>query len=134
VNRKFLISWVVLFVISMALGFIVHGWLLRPDYAQLSNLFRAKQEMGTYFPYLLLANVLFAAAFVWIYVKGKEDKPWLAQGIRYGVAVAVLTTIPVYLIYYAVQPMPGMMVVKQVVFDTIGVVLMGVAVAWLNRN
>ena len=132
-NRKFLVSWVVMFVISLGLGFVVHGWLLGQDYAQLPKLFRAKQEMADYFPFMLLANALFAAAFVWIYVKGKEDKPWLAQGIRYGVAIAVLTTIPIYLIYYAVQPMPGALVFKQIVFDTIGVVLMGVVVAWLNR-
>jgi hypothetical protein len=29
--------------------------------------------------------------------------------------------------------MPGAMVAKQIVFDTIGVVLMGIVVAWLNK-
>jgi hypothetical protein len=47
--------------------------------------------------------------------------------------MAVLRTIPTYLIYYTVQPMPGAMVVKQIVFDSIGVVLMGIVVAWLNK-
>jgi hypothetical protein len=132
-NRKFLVSWVVIFVISMAVGFVVHGWLLHADYAKLPHLFRTQQAMHEYFPFMLLAQVLMAGAFVWIYVKGKEDKAWLAQGARYGIAIAILTTIPVYLIYYTVQPMPGMMVAKQIVLDTIGVIVMGIAVAWLYR-
>jgi len=45
----------------------------------------------------------------------------------------VLTTIPLYLIYYAVQPIPGAVVVKQIVLDVIAVVILGIVVAWLNQ-
>jgi hypothetical protein len=132
-NKRFLISLVVMFVMSMAIGFFVHARLLGPEYAQLPGLFRSQQEQGRYFPYMLLANVFIAIGFVWIYLKGKEEKPFVAQGIRYGLAIAVLVTIPTYLIYYAVQPMPGGLVLKQIVFDTIGVILMGIIIAWLNK-
>ncbi|MGH7299295.1 MAG: hypothetical protein ACREJE_02660 [Candidatus Rokuibacteriota bacterium] len=44
-----------------------------------------------------------------------------------------MVTIPIYLIYYAVQPLPGALVAKQVIFDTVATVLMGVLVAALNR-
>ncbi len=131
--KKWAISVAVLFVASMAIDFVVHGMLLAPRYAQLPNLFRQGQDAQNYFPYMLLAHVFLVVGFVWIYVKGKEDKPFLVQGIRYGAAVALLTIIPTYLIYYAVQPMPGMLVFQQIVLGTIGVVLMGIIVAWLNR-
>jgi hypothetical protein len=48
--------------------------------------------------------------------------------------VAVLTTIPTYLIYYAVTPMPSDVVAKQIVFDTIAVVIMGIVAAAINRD
>jgi hypothetical protein len=131
--KKFVISVIVMFIVSMALGFLVHGLLLAQKYAQLPNLFRQGHDAENYFPYMLLAHVFLAVGFVWVYVKGKENKPFLIQGIRYGAAIAVLTTIPTYLIYYAVQPMPGMLVFQQIVLDTISVVLMGIVVAWLNR-
>jgi hypothetical protein len=133
VHKKFWISVVVIFVMSMGLGFLVHGSLLYQDYAQLPTLFRPEQDAANYFPYMLLAHVLIAVGFVWIYLKGKEDKPFFAQGVRYGVAIAVLMTIPTYFIYYAVQPMPAALVFKQIVFDTISIVLMGIIVAWLNK-
>ena len=122
-TKKFVLSVVVVFVVAMAIGWVVHGLLLGQDYAKLSGLFW----------YIVLAHVLFAVAFVWIYVKGKEDRPFLMQGIRYGVALAALMTVPVYLTYYAVQPLPGALVVKQIVLDTIGMIVLGVVVAWLNK-
>ena len=41
--------------------------------------------------------------------------------------------VPTYLIYYVVQPIPGAHVVKQIVFDTILVVILGAIVAFLYR-
>ncbi len=83
--------------------------------------------------FIILAQALFGIAFAWIYVQGKEDKPWLAQGIRFGIAVAFLTVIPTYLIYHVVTPVPLVLAIKQIVFDTIRVVLMGMVLAWINR-
>jgi hypothetical protein len=117
----------------MAIGYFVHGILLRENYAQLAGMFRPERDGASYLVYILLAHVFFAVGFVWIYLKGREDKPFLMQGVRYGVAIAVLMTIPTYLIYYAVQPMPGTLVIKQIVFDSIGIVLLGIVVAWLNK-
>jgi hypothetical protein len=83
---------------------------------------------------MILAHVLIAVGFVWIYLRGKEEKPYLGQGVRFGLAIIVLVTIPTYLIYYAVQPMPGALVFKQIIFDSIATLIMGVTVAWLNRK
>jgi hypothetical protein len=133
-NKKFLIAWVVLFVAWFLGSFVVHGVLLRSDYMQLTNLFRAESDQQQFFPLMLVAHVILSGAFVWIYARGVEARPWLAQGVRYGVAVALLTIVPTYLIYYAVQPMPGDVVIKQIVFDGVLTVLLGTIVAWLYRR
>jgi hypothetical protein len=119
---------------SLVLGFVVHVALLGADYAKMTGLFRAEQDAQGYFGWMLLAHLLIGIGFAWVYMKGREDKPWLAQGVRFGLAVAVLATIPTYLIYYAVEPIPGAVVAKQIVFDTIVVVLMGIVCAWINRT
>ncbi len=133
-DGRFWISVAVMFALSLGLGFVVHGVLLHGDYEQLQNLFRSPDEAQGYFAYMLLAHALIALGFTWIYRQGREaGKPWLGQGVRFGIAVAVLMTIPIYLIYYAVQPMPGPVVAKQIAFDVIAVLIMGIAVAWINR-
>ena len=133
-NKKFLISWLVLFVVWMAGSFVVHGVLLNADYMALRNLFRSPEDAQTFFPLMVIAHVFLSGAFVWIYSRGVEAKPWLAQGVRFGLAVAFLTVIPTYMIYYVVQPMPGATVVKQLIFDGVLTVLLGVVVAFLYRS
>jgi hypothetical protein len=134
--KKFLIGAVILFVAWMAGSVVVHSLLLGGDYAALQGkLFRTPEDSEKYFPVMLLAHVLLAGAFAWIYARGREaGKPWLGQGLRFGVAVALLTVLPTYMIYYAVQPTPGMLVAKQMVFDGVLLLLLGVIVAWWYRN
>src|SRR5271165_3825954 len=134
VDKKFVIAWVVLFVAWFLGSFVVHGVLLHSDYMHLAGLFRAESDQQKYFPLMLLAHVMLAGAFVWIYARGVEAKPWLAQGVRFGIAVALLAIVPTYLIYFAVQPMPQELVIKQIVFDSTLMVILGAIVAWLYRS
>ena len=132
-SKKFWISVVAMFVMSMAIGFVVHGMILGPEYVKLGGMFRSEADGAKYFPVMLLAHVFIAVGFTWVYLRGREDKPFVGQGLRFGAAVAVLSTIPVYLIYLAVQPMPEALVIKQIAFDTAGMLAMGVVVAWINK-
>jgi cytochrome bd-type quinol oxidase subunit 2 len=132
-TKKVWISVAAMFVMSMALGFLVHGTLLAPEYAKLTNLFRQGTDAESHLSMMLLAHVFIAVGFTWIYLRGREDKPFVGQGLRYGAAVAVLSTIPTYLIYLAVQPMPEALVVKQILFDTVAMLAMGVVLAWINK-
>ena len=93
----------------------------------------AHREAQQIIGYLILAQAIFGAAFAWVYYQGKEDKPWLTQGIRFGIAVACLTVIPTYLIYHVVTPVPLALAFKQIILDTIRVVLMGIVLAWINK-
>jgi hypothetical protein len=131
-NKKFIIAWVVLFVAWFVGSFVVHGTLLQSDYAQLTSLFRPEGDQQRYFPLMILAHVILA--FVWVYARGVEPKPWLAQGVRFGIAIALLTIVPTYIIYFVVQPMPGNVVIKQIVFDGALMIILGAIVAWLYRN
>jgi hypothetical protein len=133
-DKKFLIAWIVLFLAWFIGSFVVHGVLLRSDYMQLTNLFRAEGDQQRHFPLMVLAHVILSGAFVWIYARGVEAKPWLTQGVRFGVAVALLTIVPTYMIYFVVQPMPGFVVIKQIVFDGVLMVMLGMIVAYLYRD
>lgn len=133
-NKNFFIAWAVAFVVWMAGSFVVHGLLLEDSYLALQHLYRTQEESGQYFHWMLLAHVVMAGAFVWIYQRGQEDKPWAAQGVRFGIAVSLLFVIPTYTIYYVVQPLPAILPVKQSIFETVVVVIVGIAVAFMSRQ
>jgi hypothetical protein len=133
-NKKFFIAWIVIFIVWMVGSFVVHGVLLHDDYANLPGLFRPEAEAQQYFPLMILAHIILAGAFAWIYSRGVEATPWLPQGIRFGLAIALLTVVPTYMIYYVVQPMPGLHVIKQIVFDGILILILGVIAAFIYRQ
>ena len=133
-TKNFLGTWVAVFVLWMLGAYIVHGTLLHNDYAALSSMFRSDADAQQHFPFMIIAHVVLAGAFTWIYIRGHEAKPWLPQGLRFGFAVALLTVIPTYTIYFAVQPMPGMTVVKQMAFDTVVLLVLGAVAAFMNRG
>ncbi len=131
--KKIVISSVALFVASMLLGFLVHGLLLAGDYGA-SGLMRPVEDQESMFPFMILGHVLLAVGFTLIYRQGRGDKPWLGQGLRFGGLWALASLIPAYLIYYAVMPFELTLVGKQIVFDTIAVLLLGVVVAFVNKD
>ncbi len=95
---------------------------------------RPEAEVQRLFPLMVLANLILTGAFVWIYSRGIESRSWCAQGVRFGAAAALLTIVPTYLTYYIVQPMPGILVAKQIAFDRILVLLLGVLAAMMLRK
>ena len=131
-NKKLLIAWLVVFVLYMAGGMLVHGVILGDDYMA-TGLMRPEAEAEKLMHLMILAHVLMSGAFVWIYARGVENKPWLGQGLRFGLAVAVLF-VPIYIIYYVVQPTPGELAAKQIVLDTILTLILGAVVAFLYRG
>ncbi len=133
-GKRFFFTWAAIFVLWMIGSVIVHGSLLFADYAALPNLFRPEADAQQYLPLMIAAHVILSGAFVWIYSRGVEDRPWLLQGLRYGLAIALLTVVPTYIIYYVVQPMPGATVVRQIVFDGLLLLALGVAVAFAYRD
>ncbi|NNC58165.1 MAG: hypothetical protein HKO12_11445 [Woeseiaceae bacterium] len=133
-SKDFLISWVVVFVVWMAGSFVVHGVWLGETYAGMTDMMRPEEEQMGLFHFMLLAHVVMAGAFVWVYQRGHESKAWLPQGIRFGVAIALLAPIPMYTIYYTVQQMSGALAIQQIAGDTILLLVLGILVAFLQRD
>jgi len=100
----------------------------------LPALYRSDEDSQNLFYYMLLAYALIGIGLTWIYRMGKSDQPWISQGIRFGIAIAILTTIPTYMLSYAVQPIPAILAVKQILFDSTTMLLMGILVAFVNRK
>ena len=147
--KKYALAFVIVLVLKTVLGFVIHGVLLNADYAQFPHLLRTQEDANAHFPYMLLNFVAFSLGFVWIYAHGVEAKAcpstvaqgtpsgvegWLGQGIRFGLAVWLLASVSTFLTYYAVQPWPGALVAKQIGYELIEMLLLGVAAAVLYRR
>ncbi len=132
-NKKVMISLAAMFVLGMGLDFVVHGVLLADVYSQLPLLYRTLEDQQTHFLHMFLAHVFIAMGMVWVYLEGRKDAPWLAQGVRFGLAMIVLLVFPTYMIYFAVQPLPSTLVAQQIGYDSITKLIASLTLAWINR-
>lgn len=134
-DKRFWICGIVVSIAALLLDFLVHGVLLQADYNALvpTGIYRGPEDAAAYMPYMMAAHLLIGFGLTWLYRKGMEPgRSVLGQGLRFGAAVAVMATIPGYLIYYAVQPLPAALVHKQMIYSTIAMLLLGLLLAWLN--
>ena len=133
-NKTFWISFAAALVLGMAFGFFNHGLLLAADYEALTpEVMRTLEEQETKFAFQIIAQVLIAFGLVWLYRSGREEKPWLGQGVRFGIAFSLAATIPIFLIYHAVANFPLSLALKQGGFDSVGTIVVASVVAFLNR-
>jgi len=134
-GMRFWISGVVMTIAAAALGFVVHGVLLAGDYHALGAIMRTDEDSAHYLQWMLLADAAIGFGITWIYRQGyTASKSALGRGLRCGIAVALVSVIPMFLIYYAVEPLPGMLVIKQECFSLVEMLLLGAIVALLNPS
>ena len=95
-DKKFWITFVVVLVVSMIIGFVNHGVLLASDYEALTpQVMRSLEEQEAKFMYQILAHLMISFGFAWLYREGSDSsKPWVGQGVRFGIAFAVAATMP----------------------------------------
>lgn len=119
-DKRFWISGLLMTVAAMMLGFVVHGVLLKPDYAAPGPIMRTDGDSAHFMQWMLLADAAIGFGIAWIYRQGYTPaKSAIGQGLRCGFAVALVSTIPMFLISYAVEPLPGTLVMKQELFATL---------------
>ena len=133
-NLRFIVSVIVVFIWTMLAGMVIHGMLLGPQYAALTDIFRPEADAMDHFVWMIVGHISMAVGITWIYRMGKEEgKSWLAQGVRFGIALYLLMTLSIYLIYYAVQQLPAELVHQQLIYDGVAVILTGIITAFVNR-
>jgi hypothetical protein len=133
-DRKFVLAALCAFVVSFVLSFFFHGVLLFRDYDALRAVYRGPELKPALFALLILAQLIMATAMTAVYRFGMQDRPFLGQGVRFGLLVACASVIPCYLIGYVVTNIPGALAIKQIVLETIKVVAMGIVIAWFYRK
>jgi hypothetical protein len=132
--KKFLIASVVLYIVVVMLGFGIHEGILGNDYRQLMHLFRPQPGSEAYMGYMFLSYLPYVLGVVWIYSMGVQRKPWLGQGVRFGIALWAVTWFHTYLVYFSLQPWPGELVVKQIGLSLVSAVIQGVVVAAIYKS
>jgi hypothetical protein len=99
------------------------------DYAAIPASHRNPAGIMHRFWAMVIGQFFFAAIFAYIYTRGRERKPWMVQGIRYGIIVTFLTVVPYSLTEYVVYIIPYQLAIKWMIAGGIQMIILGLVVA-----
>jgi archaellum biogenesis protein FlaJ (TadC family) len=127
--KKLIVAIVAGFVVQMLGLFLIHSVLLKQDYMDTASNWRPLEAMNSRVWAMLLAVLVYVIGAVLIYVRGVESKPWIGQGVRFGILLAMVAVVYGSLSGWVILPIPHMLVVKWIVFESLLSVVFGLLVA-----
>jgi hypothetical protein len=128
-SKKLIGAIVAAYIVLLGTNYLVHSVWLMPDYQAIPDAWRPMDQMQHKMWVMFVGQFFFAAIFAYIYTRGVEAKPWVAQGIRYGILMTFLTVIPYSLSEYVIYRIPHMLAVKWMAAGAVQLVIIGVIVA-----
>lgn len=119
------------FVVLFGGDYLLHSVILKSSYMATSDLWRTDAAMMHRMWMLVLAQLLFVIVAVVIYKRGAEKKPWVGQGIRFGILLALLAIVPNGLTEYVVTPLPHRLAMHMMLGDSILAILVALVIAMI---
>jgi hypothetical protein len=136
-SKRMMLAMAMVFVVLVLAGFLIHAVWLGPTYQSMRDSgfsLRAPDAVQHRLWLIWFGDLLYAIFFVWVYNRGREEKPWVGQGIRYGVLMTLFTIVPSELTEYAVYNLPHMLVVKWMAAGGVVLVILGLLVAAIGQK
>jgi hypothetical protein len=135
--KKLLAAILVSFLFLVVGGFLIHGVWLAATYREMRDAgmsFRSEDAMMHKMWVIWVSDLIYSILFVLIYARGAENKPWMGQGIRFGIIATLFTVVPSTLNQYLSYNIPYSLAAKWIVSALVVLVLMGIAVAAICKK
>jgi hypothetical protein len=131
--KKLVSATVLVYAWLMATGYLINSVWLMKDYMLTPDSWRPQAVMQHKFWIVWAAELLFTVMFVRVYSRGLEKKPWVGQGIRYGIVMSLLVMIPESLTEYVIYRVHHILAIKWMVSGTAQFIVMGLIVAFVYK-
>jgi hypothetical protein len=98
-----------------------------------ASVWRTPQDQTSRVWAMMLSVLIYVIGAVWIYAQGVKSKPWVGQGIRFGILLAMVVVVYGSLSGWVILPVPHMLVVKWIIGEGLLSAAFGLAVAAIVR-
>ena len=132
-TKSYAITSLVVFLYLFLINFLFHGLIMNSAYEPLlGSLLRAEGESGAFFVWMSVGYVVLGFLLCYVFVRGYEGRG-IGEGVRFGLIVGALLSIPTRLIHYAVQPWPANIIISWIIGDLVIYIIAGVLMAMIYR-
>jgi len=113
----------------------IHGFILAADYEPYRGTLLRDFQGGPGWQSLLLpvAHLCFISGLVWIYGRLSLDGSLTARGLKLGLIAWLVGQAPLWLIWYAEQPWPDSLILKQLGLELLSSLAIGLTIAVVSR-
>jgi len=129
--KRFIIAFFAAYIFLFVWSWLLNGVVLKDVYAETPNLWRTQSEMMALFHWIILGQALVVFSFVMIYATGFAGGGGIA-GIRLGLLLEI-AAIGMRLGFYAVQPIPGKLILYGSISGIIEMVIVGAMVGRIYK-
>ena len=129
--KRFILAFIAAYIFIFLWGWLLNGVVLRDVYAQTPNLWRPQSEMIGLFHWIIIGQALVVFAFVMIYASG-----FAGGGVMAGILLGVLleiAAIGMRLGFYAVQSIPGKLIIYGSISGLIEMIIVGALVGAIYK-
>jgi magnesium-transporting ATPase (P-type) len=133
-TKKFLLAFLVVFVLLEGTGYIIHTAILGSTYRDeiISQAFRPEAEMMAKMWIVWLTDLIWSFFFVFLFVKGYENKG-LMEGLRFGFYIGIFVSLVFSYQMYAFIPIPYSLVFQWFIYGMIQCLILGAAAALIYK-
>lgn len=119
------------FFVSQVLTALIHGFVLAADYEPFrGTLLRpGGAEPPWQMLFLPVVHLTVVVTLVWLYMRLRLRGSRWSRGLTLGLVGWAMSQVPVWLLWYAQQPWPGSLVVKQLGLELVSSLLVGLTIA-----
>jgi len=129
--KRFILAFLAAYIFLFVWGWLFNGVLLKDVYAETPNLWRSQSEMASLLHWIIIGQALVVFSFVMIYASGFAGGG-IAAGIRLGLLLEI-AAIGMRLGFYAVQPIPGKLILYGSIGGLIEMVIVGAMVGAIYK-
>jgi hypothetical protein len=127
---KFLISFIVIYVVGAVLNYLIHGVLFMDTYTALSSIWRPDMDRLMWVQFV--TPIFFCFFFIYIFVRGYQGRG-IMEGVRYALIIWGFVSIPTTYGQYMIYPLPYSLVWKWLLSDLLVLVVSGILVALIYK-
>ena len=124
----------VAFFVSQVMAVLIHGFVLAADYEPFDGTLLRSGADAWQFIFLPVAHLAFICGLVWVYTHAQLTGSRARQGLTLGVVGWITGQVPVWLLWYAEQPWPGSLVVKQLGLELVSSLLIAFTIVFIARQ
>jgi hypothetical protein len=126
----------VAFVVSQILAAVIHGFVLAADYQPYEGtlLRRGAGDPPWQMLFLPVAHLSFISVLGWMAMRLRLDAAPMGRGLVLGLVGWGMGQVPLWLVWYAEQPWPGTLVVKQLGLELVSSIVVGLTIATILRS